>query len=281
MQSTTSAPTAPGPHRLRLLGGFQVLGEADELHLPRQAQRLIAYLALHGRRARTDISGTLWPDASEHHAQGSLRTAVWRLDRGAGRLLVGCGPELGLASTVTVDVHELVRCALAVIREEDCESPEDWLHWIDCGDLLPGWYDDWVLFERERLRQLRLHALELAAERLLARGRTGLALAIALEAVRVEPLRESAHRQVLAVHLAEGNVGEALRQYDALCRLLRLELGVEPSEQTARMLTLRLPPATLDLRSRQEVHHSRDSDRPDGVHELAHPHGRLLSDDVQ
>jgi DNA-binding SARP family transcriptional activator len=176
------------------------------------------------------------------------------------------GPDLALAAAVTVDVHELVRCAFALIRAERCESPEDWLRWIDCGDLLPGWYDDWVLFERERLRQLRLHALELAAERLLANGRPGLALAVALEAVRVEPLRESAHRQVLAIHLAEGNVGEALRQYDALCRLLRAELGVEPSAQTARMIALRLPPDPVDLRSREQVQHPRRRDRPDGVH---------------
>jgi DNA-binding SARP family transcriptional activator len=266
MRSTADFPAAAGSHRLRLLGGFEVVRGGRELGLSHQAQRLVAYLALHGRRARTDISGTLWPDASEQHAQGSLRTAVWRLDRGAGPLLDCHGQDLALAQTVTVDVHELVRCALALIRAERCESPEDWLRWIDCGDLLPGWYDDWVLFERERLRQLRLHALELAAERLLANGRPGLALAVALEAVRVEPLRESAHRQVLAIHLAEGNLGEALRQYDALCRLLRLELGVEPSAQTARMVSLRLPPDAVDLRSREQVQRPSHGDRPDAVH---------------
>ena len=251
MRSTSDVPAAPVPHRLRLLGGFEVVRGGGELGLSHQAQRLVAYLALHGRRARTDISGTLWPDASEQHAQGSLRTAVWRLDRGAGPLLDCHGQDLALAPTVTVDVHELVRCALALIRAEHCDSPEDWLRWIDCGDLLPGWYDDWVLFERERL---------------LANGRPGLALALALEAVRVEPLRESAHRQVLAIHLAEGNVGEARRQYDALRRLLRVELGVEPSAQTARMVPLRLPPDAVDLRSREQVHRPRQGDRPEGVH---------------
>lgn len=272
MRSTPDVPAAPGSHRppgshrLRLLGGFEAVRDGAELRLSHQAQRLVAYLALHGRRARTDIAGALWPEASEQHAQGSLRTAVWRLDRGAGPLLDCHGPDLALAPTVEVDVHALVRCALALIKAEQCESPEDWLRWIDCGDLLPGWYDDWVLFERERLRQLRLHALELAAERLLSSGRPGLALAVALEAVRVEPLRESAHRRVLAVHLAEGNLGEAVRQYDALCRLLRLELGVEPSAQTARMLALRLPPDSVDLRSREQVHDPRPGERSNGVH---------------
>jgi DNA-binding SARP family transcriptional activator len=266
MRSTPDVPAVPGSHRVRLLGGFEAVSDGGELRLSHQAQRLVAYLALHGRRARTDIAGTLWPDASEQHAQGSLRTAVWRLDRGAGKLLDCRGQDLALAPTVTVDVHALVRCALALIKAEQCESPEDWLRWIDCGDLLPGWYDDWVLFERERLRQLRLHALELAAERLLANGRPGLALAVALEAVRVEPLRESAHRQVLAIHLAEGNLGEALRQYGTLCRLLRLELGVEPSAQTERMVLLRLPPDAVDLRSREQVHDPRPGERSNGVH---------------
>jgi DNA-binding SARP family transcriptional activator len=96
-------------------------------------------------------------------------------------------------------------------------------------DLLVGWYDDWVLLERERLRQLRLHALEVLSGQLLAAGNGPAAVEAALAAVAVEPLRESAHRAVIRAHLAEGNRAEALRQRDQLRHLLRLELGVKPS----------------------------------------------------
>ena len=89
---------------------------------------------------------------------------------------------------------------------------------------------------RERLRQLRLHALEAAAAQLSALGSYGLALDAALTALRADPLRESAHRAVIRVHLAEGNVAEARRAFRQCRLLLRRELHVEPSPQTARMV---------------------------------------------
>src|SRR4029450_13229953 len=79
------------------------------------------------------------------------------------------------------------------------------------GELLPGWYEDWVLFERERLRQLQMHALEAIAGRLTAeRGFAG-GIGGGRAAVRLEPLRESATRALIAAHLAENNVVEAVR----------------------------------------------------------------------
>jgi DNA-binding SARP family transcriptional activator len=93
-----------------------------------------------------------------------------------------------------------------------------------------------VLFERERFRQLALHALEARAERLLDVGRPADALEGALEAVRSEPLRESAHRLVIRVHLAEGNGGEALRQFELCRRLLFDRLGLSPSDQLVELV---------------------------------------------
>lgn len=83
-----------------------------------------------------------------------------------------------------------------------------------------------MIVERERLRQLCLHSLEALSERLLELGRYGDAMEAGLNAVRAEPLRESAHRAVISVHLREGNFGEALRQYRRYERLLWEELGV-------------------------------------------------------
>ncbi|MFE5770353.1 BTAD domain-containing putative transcriptional regulator [Streptomyces sp. NPDC056485] len=104
------------------------------------------------------------------------------------------------------------------------------------GELLAGWDDDWVVLERERLRQLRLHALDALAHGLVREGRHALALETALTSVRTEPLRESAHRAVVAAHLAEGNMQEAVRHYVAFWRLLDEELGVAPSALFARQL---------------------------------------------
>jgi DNA-binding SARP family transcriptional activator len=104
------------------------------------------------------------------------------------------------------------------------------------GDLLPGWYDDWVLLERERLRQLRMHALEALAEKYAAAARYGDAVQAAYAAVRAEPLRESAHRTVVRVHLAEGNVAEAVRAYESFQAMLADEIGAAPTPQMCRLI---------------------------------------------
>ena len=101
--------------------------------------------------------------------------------------------------------------------------------------MLPDWYDDWVLVEAEEWRQLRLHALESLADRLLAERRFGESAGAALAAVRAEPLRETARGAVIRVHLAEGNQSEALAEFARYRTLLQAELGLEP---TARLRDL-------------------------------------------
>jgi DNA-binding SARP family transcriptional activator len=100
------------------------------------------------------------------------------------------------------------------------------------ADLLPDWYDDWVLIEAEDWRQLRLHALEALAGRLIALGRWGEAAGAAWAAVRAEPLRESSRAALIQVHLAEGNQSEAMREFMRYRALLDAELGLAP---TARL----------------------------------------------
>ena len=107
------------------------------------------------------------------------------------------------------------------------------------GDLLPDWYDDWLQDEREGLRQTRLHALESLARRLSASGRHADAIQAALAAIRLEPLRETAHHTLIEIHLAEGNWSEACRQFQRCRRLLREELGVEPSDSMRLLLESR------------------------------------------
>ena len=95
-------------HRVRLLDGFSLLiagsGERDvAADLPRRLQRLVAQVCLSGRPARTAIAGRLWPDVSERHAHGSLRSALWRLHRRCGDIVHARGAELELAPWVQVD----------------------------------------------------------------------------------------------------------------------------------------------------------------------------------
>lgn len=243
----TSAADAPRPLRLNLLGGFTVTVGDDIVELPTGTQRLVAYLALRGRTSRSRVAGTLWPDTTEKKALASLRTCIWRVNQTADWLLTAPSGTVDVGSTVLVDVRRLIDSGLSSLRTamavpvpvggvfvEDVEKVLE-----EEGELLPDWEDEWLLADRERLRQLRLHILETMAERLSLAGRYGLALEAALGALRADSLRESAHRTVIGIHLAEGNVAEARRAYEECRCLLVNDLGVEPSPA----LTCLLQPA--------------------------------------
>ncbi|MFB0617929.1 BTAD domain-containing putative transcriptional regulator [Streptomyces sp. AGS-58] len=225
------------PPELRLLGHFRLERDAEPVELCRNGQRLLAFVALRRRVSRTVLAGTLWPEVTEDHARGSLRTTLWKLPRGDQPLIRCSGDSLLTTDTLHVDVHTLTETALGVVQgcgpPLTAQLPRELLRG---EDLLPGWDEEWVLLERERLRQLRLHALDALAEALVGEGRPALALEAAWESVRTEPLRESAHRAAVSAHLAEGNLVEAVRHYRSFQRLLREELGVEPSPRFTRLL---------------------------------------------
>jgi DNA-binding SARP family transcriptional activator len=216
--------------RLSLLGGFELRCAGHDVAVSRSGQRLLALLAPQARPLeRLWVAGTLWLDATEERAGASLRSALWRLPQPEGAAVVeATTTHLRLARDLAVDVHELAAHA------EDLDTPA-----VADGrgldpsalsrDLLPDWYEDWVVLERERFRQLRLHALEALCRRLTEAGRFGAAVQVGLAAVAGEPLRESAHRTLIHAHLAEGNPGEAVRQYHLYRRLLAGELAIEPS----------------------------------------------------
>lgn len=231
-------PGHSGP-RLRLLGSFELRYGETPLTVSATGQRVLALLALHDRpMLRTALAGRLWPDLPEARGAGNVRSAVWRLPAPVGRpLVLGVGTTVQIHPDIDVDVRAATaRClrlcsARSVAGSVDGADPDPMAGETDglTEDLLPDWNEEWLDGSRERYRQLRLHALEVLCQRLREAGRFGSALHAGLGAVAAEPLRESAHRAVIEVHLAEGNVGEALRQYQTCRHALVTELGVSPT----------------------------------------------------
>lgn len=236
-QTTAPLPFVERRAHLRLLDGFELSFDSRSVPVPLPAQRLLAFLALQEYPLlRGYVAGTLWLHASEEHAAGSLRSALWRIRRLDPGLVEADGNRLRLAPTVGVDVRDTVAWARRILDISaefgPADIPEVWRR----GELLPDWYDDWVAFERERLRALRAHALEHLCVRLAAAGRFGEATEAGLAAIREEPLRESAHRALIAVHVAEGNPASALRQYRGFASLLQRELGIRPSARMEELI---------------------------------------------
>jgi SARP family transcriptional regulator, regulator of embCAB operon len=217
-----------------LLGTFSVRVDDREVGpLSLGTQRLLTFLALHGRAAaRATVAGTMWPEVSQERAGESLRSALWRLEVPLREAILSETAGLRLLESVRVDLYEARAIATRLL------GPAEALLETDLGqsavaslsrELLPDWYDDWVVPAAEDWRQLRMHALEAQAGLLTARNRLAEAATAARAAMNGEPLRESGHAALIRVHLAEGNQSEALRVFDRYRAMLRKDLQLEPS----------------------------------------------------
>lgn len=216
---------------LSLAGCFELRVGGSRVPVPHSVERLLAYLALCPTTSvpRTRLAGILWSESTQQRASNNLRTALWRLHSTKATVVNACHDRLSLAPEVVVDVRDLLGISDRLIAAPDADCLGSAPLLASHVEVLPDWDDVWVVTERERFRLLRLEALEVAATALLSQGRPSDALLMALELVRSEPLRESAWRVVLRVHIAQGNRAEALHAFQGYRSLLDRELGVRPS----------------------------------------------------
>jgi DNA-binding SARP family transcriptional activator len=224
-----------------VLDTFTFRAGEQALALPSGSRKLLAFLALRDRPAtRHLVASTLWPEAPPQDAASSLRSALWRLKPIASAAVIVEDLDLGPHPDVRVDIrdsralaHRLLDPSREILPGDETASAVASLS----VDLLPGWYDDWVVIENEEWHQLRLHALEAMAAHLTKKGRWAEAVIAALAAIRAEPLRESAHGALIRVVLAEGNQMEALEAFNRYRAMLKTELGIEPTAQLTSLVT--------------------------------------------
>jgi DNA-binding SARP family transcriptional activator len=245
-RGTDDSPITEPLWKLELFDSWR-LSRAGAVHEMRaREQRLVALLALHGTRRRGYLAGILWPDSTEGRAATNLRAATCRIDQTAPGLLVHDRHDVALSTNLRLDVRDFVDYVWRLSGIQQCHGVSG-NEVTTClpllsGDLLPGWYDDWVIYERTRLQQLRIQALELTAGWMLKQGDSAAALVAASAAVAIEPLRESAQRMLIRVHIHDGNYAAALRDYhDFHSRMLR-ELGIAPSDQMRALVSPLLRP---------------------------------------
>lgn len=223
---------------LELLGTFELSYAGSRIPLPSGAQRLLALLAMHTAGVyRGAAAELLWPDCTPSRALANLRTALCHGRRAGPVTTVECvDRRLQLAPIVEVDLR-LVRESAQRIVTDGAPPPErEELVSRLRDELLPHWPDQWLTLERERWDQLRLHALEGLAEQLRREGEYLDAYQTALTATQIDPIRETAQRILVEIHLAEGNHACAVKRYQEYRKLLRRELEVEPSPLMTRLV---------------------------------------------
>ena len=216
---------------LELLDGFRLCIESEPVEVSDMAQRLVAFVALRARPlSRSLVAGTLWPEKTETRASANLRSSLWRLN-GAGRrsTIVCSGSSIMLAPDVSLDVTCLERQGWALLdgQLEQTKKPN-----LDCfsRELLPGWYDDWVIVERERLGQLQIRFLEALVNHLRESCDFARAIDQAMRLVATDPLRERSQMALIQALLDEGSWGRASWQAEQYRKLLTEAFGSQAVE---------------------------------------------------
>jgi DNA-binding SARP family transcriptional activator len=264
--------TAADTH-LQLLRGFRLVHIGVAIALPYSLERVVAYLALaRGPVSRSRLAGALWPDVPERRAHGDLRSALWRLHRMSG-VIERDEHRLALAPDVDVDLANVADLTRALIHRSAPDALYRLPELVDGSEILPGWDEEWLVVERERYRLLRLRALELAGEAFLAANDHARAMEASLASISSEPYRESAHRLLVRIHIAEGNGSEALRAYRVYCRIVEEELGIRPSSQMEELIdSVRRPRGWATSSGRSDGPVTSSDDNP--MHGVAGSGGR-------
>jgi DNA-binding SARP family transcriptional activator len=219
---------------LRMFGGFELRCDGQIVHVPQSAHRLLSFLGLHDRQLpRGYVAATLWPDTSDDKANANLRTALWRLHSLPCDLVKVNPCVLELNPAVSVDVRHVHDAARQYRRLGVLPEPEALVEIR--GDLLPGFWDSWLIFERERLRQEAVELLEASSRACLHSGRLHLAMMLCLGAIECDAFRESANLLLIQLCRASGDRIRAFHLAHLYAERLKNELGLPP------------PPALVEL----------------------------------
>jgi DNA-binding SARP family transcriptional activator len=218
-----------------------------------KVQELFCYLLLHRDRPhpREALAGLLWGDTSTSQSKKYLRQSLWQLQ---GALTVHHAPpgkrllrveaewvQLSATADLLLDValFEEAFVALRHVPTEDLDAVQvqalaraaDQYR----GDLLEGWYQDWCVYERDRLQSMYLAMLDKLMECSELHHEYETAITHGRRILRYDPARECTHQRLMRLHHLAGDRAGALRQYQRCVAALDEELGVQPAEGTVSL----------------------------------------------
>ncbi len=246
-----SEPGGSTTLRIHLFGSFS-MSKGDEPLPPfptQKARRLFCFLVLYRDRffPREVLIGNFWGDRPEEVARKSLRTAMWRIRKvlepngndGDGYLLsTSQGLGFNTGTNYWLDVEEFERVLETAEHHEGTDSEIDDVGTVQRllglyrGELLEGVYDEWCLYEQQRLKGMLITALERALYRHQSSGRWPDAIDIARRLLGFDPHLEHVHRDLMRCYCALGDRPKAIQQFQICADMLKREFHIDPMPET-------------------------------------------------
>jgi DNA-binding SARP family transcriptional activator len=241
----------PSTLRIRLFGALDLrLGEVPLALESARAQSLLAHLLLHPEapQPRDHLAFLLWPDSTEPQARTNLRHVLHTLRHALpqSERFLDVTPRTLLwraDSPCWLDVAAFTEAVSHAEQETEERGVAALQNAVALyrGDLLAGCYDEWILDEREQLRQRFQETLARLAALLERRRDYTTAIGYAQRLLRHDPLHEETYRLLMRLHDARGEPARALRVYHSCAATLERELGIEPSPATHELYETLLP----------------------------------------
>ncbi len=267
--------------RFRLFGKFSA--HLDTETVPGldagKDQELLSYLLIHRDRphSREALASLLWGNTSTEKSKKYLRQALWHLhaalntQNGNAEVLKVDHDWLSLnpSSDLWTDVADFERAFAGAegvpgkqLDSQQAQALKNAAALYN-DDLLPGWYQDWILFERERLQNMYLLILDKLIGYLQYHQQYEVAQGYGTTILKYDPARERTHRQLMHLYYLGGDRTAALRQFERCASALKQELGVRPERRTTELYE-RIKSDQLD----NSLPVSQDSISPDIVNRL-------------
>jgi predicted ATPase/DNA-binding SARP family transcriptional activator len=245
--------------KIHLLGQFKLEHLEAPLELPsRPAQSLFAYLVLNPdiSHRREKLAGLIWPDSDETNARNYLRQALWRIRKSLEGSEIEWEQYLKIdrinvsfdsSSDHWLDASLLLRQAETPSHDELIEAAAAYQ-----GELLPGFYDEWIGIERDRLNSAYHQKMNLLLQELRKSRAWDQVLEWGEQWIRFGNSPEPAFRAMMEANAELGQISMIRTVYERCCEALERELGLEPSAAT-RSLLERLERSTRDVDRKPDV----------------------------
>lgn len=244
-----------GPLHITLFGKFSALRDGKPLDgcESQKVQELFAYLLLHRERPhpRESLASLLWDHCSTTQSRSYLRRLLWQLHQiledpahpGEKPVLlietdwIQLNREADFCLDVAIFEAAYTRARGVAGRQLDAESAEVLQQAVQLytSDLLENWYQDWCLFERERLKNAYLIMLDKLLDYCKWNCQYEQGLQYSERVLQIDNAREHTHYQLMELLYLAGKRTDALRQYEHCITALREELDVNPSERTTKL----------------------------------------------
>lgn len=251
---------------VRLLGQFSLRLQGRPVELSsRPAQSLLAYLLLNqgASQRRERLAGLLWPDSNEANARRNLRQALWQIRRALGPAADSRIHADDLTIQAQLQPGDWLDVAQVQQPVDETVSADALIERVTAylGELLPGFYDDWAVLERERLHALVEQTMHRLLDLLVEQTRWAELLHWAEQWIAQGYTPEPAYRALMLAHAAQGDMAAVAEVYRRCVDALARDLDVEPSPQTQALFaqlrrgeTPAGPPVAAATLARRPIH---------------------------